>query len=185
MVRNRKKGFTLVEMLAVVAIVALVGAAIVVGTNSMLSVYGKIMFHSNSGILEDDINTSIISILKPASCVKNVSESGKTYVFIKSKGAVATSGGDNGARLDVADGVIMLKRQTVGSSTADTYLVNPNAYVGLTVENFTITYTADPTSKTKPQYNGVVTVSYDIISEDGQFTRECGITYRTQSQTTN
>lgn len=163
------KGFTLVEMLAVVAIVVLVGGAIATGTSTLVGVYEKMMFTSNSGVLEDDINTTVIGLASHASDIYIKDEN---VYFVSNM--MPTTNDDTGARIGVSEGELMLLKGT-GISESDMYLVNPNAYLGMTVQINNLEFKKD-----EDDGGGVVTFEYTITSANTLHHKECKLVYRTE-----
>ncbi len=156
-----KRGFTIVEMLAALLIVALLGAMIATGISVGAKVYRESVFLSESAILKSTINTTFSDVLRYATVVET-DEEGNVLAF-------------NSANYNISGGSIALSedgRLIYYEFSGDTAheLVNRGAYTSLTLGEFTLTYDAG---------TGVFTGSYAMQLGSSEVSRTAEFSFRT------
>lgn len=141
-----RAGMTLTELLAAIAIMALLGTAIGVGTSAALKVYRVSTALSEAGVLKSTISAAIMDELRYATDI----DAGASPVTYRS----AAYGKDVSITISTADdskGQLLVKGQPlVGSKTYSS---------GLTVKTLNIAYS-----------EGVFTVMLTVGDADGEIT---------------
>ncbi|MDD4201105.1 MAG: prepilin-type N-terminal cleavage/methylation domain-containing protein [Eubacteriales bacterium] len=153
---KNKKGFTLVEMIAAIAVLALMGVGLTAGLGAATKSYEAMMFSANSEVLEDSINTAFANTLRYASDVTTTNG-----VHFTSKDYPVTQ---LGGHVDCIEGRLMMCSDDSLQQT--NWLLSDKTYTGYDVTDWSLTYS-----------EGIFTATYKIT--DGRYTKEdCGFTYR-------
>ena len=188
-VSRSNAGFTMIEMVATLMILALLAVGMGGGMSSALRVYRDSVFESDSASLESTLNTALEDILRYSQDVKEAADQ-EGGQFKTQSGQLLPTGTDAGAvnfvftnlEYDVIDAYFFtpthddgtvggaLQMKTLSDDTPRD-LVNKGAYPGLEVANFKISYDSD-----RKAYS----VEYTIFSaDDSTKTREVICTVRT------
>lgn len=169
-----KAGFTLMELLATMLILALLGSAILYSIGAGTRIYQESIFESHSALLADTLNNSLSDILRNSTNVRpndgtledattgNLLGSEQTFVFSNSNYAAQN------AYIQPVGGYLMIK----GLNGSEDMLVNTGAYPDLKVRDLTIKYEAEGTSGGN-KYGGYFEITYTIFStQNNKLTRE-------------
>jgi prepilin-type N-terminal cleavage/methylation domain-containing protein len=152
--RSRTKGFSLVEMLVSLLILALMAVMVSTCVAASVQVYKKSVFASESEALSSSLNTAMSNMLYYAK-----------YVSKDASGRVVFTSQENG----VNNGCFFLKNDrlcyvTSGDNALDPnyqkMLINGGAYTSLYLKSFSLTFTPDSGSSDR----GVFSASYVIGS---------------------
>lgn len=144
-------GLTLVELLAAIMILALIGVGMATGMTAAIQTYERSVFASETLVLQDTINTTLGEYLRYASGV--VDASGTVTVASEEYGTGTFVTGKGGAVFTAGAGYLYFD---VGGKKA--LVVNSGAYTDLTVTNFAITYASG---------TGVFHVTYQLQKKEG------------------
>lgn len=184
-VLHSQSGFTLVEMLVTVAILAILVVAMSTGMNTAMRVYKESIFQSNSASLAGMMNTTLGDMLRYSSDVyekETVTEAdGSTKTVYKLDAqklvGVVDSGNSDflfsnmeyGAKhayifVDSTNGTVRIKN-AVGEQVRD--ILNTGAYPDLKIEAV-----VDADGKWITYRDGVFTITYAIVStENSEYRR--------------
>ena len=147
------RGFGLVEMLVAVAILGLLSTGVAVMINTSSKVYTDSTFISESGTVENMINSALSDVLRFAKC-KETAEDGQTVTKLTLDDSdlnyLITT---NSAGYLVKE---RLSRGDGGLSKA-TKLLNSGSYAGMKVKDFSIAYDED----------GIFTCYYTLYDSQG------------------
>ena len=147
-----RKGLTLVELLAAIMILALIGVGMATGMTAATQTYERSVFSSETLVLQDTINTTLGDYLRYASGV--VDDSGAVTVASEEYGTGTFVTGKGGAVFTPGAGYLYFD---AGGKKA--LVVNSGAYTDLAVKNFVITYAPD---------TGVFHVTYQLQKKGGE-----------------
>lgn len=168
---NRKKGFTLVETLITCIIIVLMTAGLVAGVNASVKAYNKLLFSSNSQLLEDTIDAALKGIARHADAAEN---SGGT-LYIRSTSFSALTG--YGHFVLDEEGILYVEAKDDApedDATEKDFVANPGDYIGMKVQNFNADFDKE---------TGVMSGSYKIVSKNGDMSRDCEYKYKTTVNT--
>ena len=168
---TNKKGFTLVEMLACVVTLLLIGMIVSTGTNLAMASLRETTFESDSQMLESTLNTYIGDILRHATEVK-VEADGTVKSFTNDAYYIDSGNFDIDLSVSEISGAGYLTcTSALDDSMYGTLVANEGTYGGaLYIKDFTLTYDASKC---------VFTGSYVIVSSATDTTKTCEFTYRT------
>lgn len=159
-----KAGFTLVEMLTAIAILALLGATVTAGIPVAIKVMQESTFASDSTLLESTVDTALADTFRYATDIHQpVGAADAKWQFNTADGK------HSDVYLDVTEGYIFFV-DTKGGSETLTVLVTKGAYSNLEIEDFSYTY--DSSAQT---FSGGYTI---ILSEDSSKTRSVTFAYK-------
>ena len=166
-----KRGFTLVEMLACVVTLLLIGMIVSTGMNLATMSLRETTFESDSQMLESTLNTYIGDILRHATEVEaDVDGTVKSFT----NDAYYIDGGNFSIDLSVSEisgAGYLTCTSRLEDSQYGTLVANEGTYGGaLYIKDFTLTYDAE---------KGVFTGSYVIVSSATDITKTCEFSYRT------
>lgn len=169
--KTKKKGFTLFEMLTAIAVLALLGVMITVGTNLATQSLNKSMYIANSSLLSDTVNKAMSDVLR-----YSVPTNGQNFEETDNvKFSSDIYSVDNGY-FNVKDGLIILDFGNTKVHDGNTEvqkspapLVNAGAYTGLAISNLKVSY-----NETDKIYSG----SYTIRSNELNLEKDCSFTVK-------
>lgn len=169
-IKNRK-GFTLVEMLACIVTLLLIGLIVTTGMNLATMSLRETNFESNSQMLEETLNMYIGDILRYAIDIEEKEDgiqfTNDTYYIDDGMFIVDTSVCND---IDGA-GYLMCTSSLDDEGVKGTLVANQGLYAdNLFVKEFTISYDAE---------KGVFHGSYVIVSNATETTKACEFSYRT------
>lgn len=165
-----KKGFTLIEMLACVVTLLLIGMIVSTGMNLATMSLRETTFESDSQMLESTLNMYIGDILRHATDVKE-DATGVTFT----NDAYYIDAGTLTIDLSVSDisgaGYLVYTSSLDEEGSVGTRIVNEGAYAGaLYIKDFSLIY---------DENKGVFHGSYIIVSSATDTTKTCDFSYRT------
>ena len=154
-----KKGFSFVEMIAAIAVLALMGVGLTTGLGAATDTYTDMMFTANAQVLEDSINTAFANTLRYASDVKdNAHFASDEYPSMLLGGHVECN----------SQGRIMLVADDDTVTEQSSWLLSDKTYTGYKVTDFSLTYASS---------TGMFNCTYRIT--DGSHAKtDCGFVYR-------
>lgn len=167
---REKNGFTLIEMLACVVTLFLIGMIVSTGMNLATMSLKETTFESDSQMLESTLNMYIGDVLRHATDVKQdatgVYFTNDAYYIDEGTFAIDLSKSEiSGA------GYLVCTSNLDEEGSAGTMLANEKTYAGtLYIKDFTLSF-----DETK----GVFTGSYVIVSSATDTTKTCEFSYRT------
>jgi len=154
--KRRKKGFSLVEMLAVLLIMAMLAVMVSTSVSAAVTAYQKNIFVSESEVLSSTINTAMSDILCYAKYVSQTTDD--KVVFINAAYHIV----DGGHFFLDDDGRVCYLLNENNPENA-TRLINSRAYTSLYLRDLEISFSKDPSEK-QGSYSGVFHVTYTICS---------------------
>ena len=152
-----QSGLTLIEMVAAIAVLALLASAMTSGLAVSTRSYRESVFVSDSETLCDTISIALSDILRYAA-YESTDASGIVF-FANEEYSIPSSG-----RLMNENGRIY-----IASDGNQRLIVNSGAYTSLDVQDFTMQYDEDTNT-----YSG----TYTVASKDGAMTKACEFAYR-------
>ena len=163
---KNKKGFTLVEMLACVVTLILIGLICSGGMRLAMNSLRASTFDSNSRTVEAALDIYISDLLRHASDVNNgpegVTFTNQAYYIKNGTLKIDTTGSK------VADAGYLVC--TGGSSVPERMLANKGIYTdNLYIKDFTLSY---------EEATGIFTGGYKIVSSVTDSVRDCSFSYR-------
>ena len=166
-----KKGFTLVEMLACIVTLLLIGLIVTTGMNLATMSMREKNFESNSQMLEETLNMYIVDILRYAIEVEEKEDgiqfTNDTYYIDDGMFIIDESVCDEIA----GAGYLMCTSELDDEDAKGTLVANQGLYAGnLFIKDFVLTYDAQ---------TGVFCGNYVIVSTATETTKLCEFTYRT------
>ena len=170
---NSNSGFTLVEMLAAMAILALLTGIIAMGVNVGAKVYQQSTFVSESAVLEETIDNALGDPFRYMQCANASGTTETTYRIVyrdddKEGKIVSTEPALDAydpATGQLGSGMLYLRDSTKdgGSDNPGIKILNESAYTDCKVENVACTFSEDKVSG-----------SYTIVSTvDPSMTKNC------------
>ena len=144
-----KRGFTVVELLAALLIVVLLGMVIAAGISVGTQVYRDSIFLSESDILKSTINITLSDVLRYATVVETDGD-GNVLTFNSANYNISGGG------MELSEEGHLVYYEYAGDTAHE--LVNRGAYTTLTLTGFSVTYDAT---------TGVFSGSYTIALGDG------------------
>lgn len=178
---KQKKGFTLIEMLACVVTLLLIGMIVSAGLNLATMSLREVTFETDSQTLRSTMDMYIGDILRHATDVKDNDDKahqGATDLVVSdimfTNDAYYIDGGAFAIDLSVSDisgaGYLMCT-STLADEPKGVMVANKGTYAGtLFIKDFTLTFDAS---------KGVFTGSYTIVSSATDTTKLCEFSYRT------
>lgn len=171
---KEKKGFTLVEMLACIVTLILIGLICSAGMNLATMSLRETTFESDSQMLESTLNTYLGDILRYATEIQVEADgsvksfTNDTYYIDEGKFEIKLSGPEN-----LQAGYLICTSQLALEDTEGIMLINEGAYAGsLYIKDFVLYY---------DQEKEVFTGSYVIVSSMTDSKKNCAFSYRTIS----
>ncbi len=169
---KNKKGFTLIEMLACVVTLLLIGMIVSTGMNLAMMSLRETTFESDSQMLESTLNMYVGDILRHATEVKTDSFGDVTKF---TNDAYYIDEGNFDIDLSKSEisgaGYLVCTSSLDETGSAGTLIANEGTYAGtLYIKDFTLTFNAE---------KGVFTGSYVIVSSVTDTTKTCEFSYRT------
>ena len=162
--RRCQKGFTLIEMLACVVTLILIGLICTTGMNLASISLKETTFESDSQMLESTINMYLSDILRHATDVEV--DANQTVVCFTNDTYYIDKG-----KLRADDGYLVFSTKLSLDETKGAMIVNESAYAGtLSIRDFVLKYDSE---------KGVFSGSYRITSSEIERTKLCEFSYRT------
>jgi len=153
--KRKKGGFSLVELLAALLIMALLAVLVSTSVNAAVVSYRKNVFVSESEVLASTVNTAMSDILCYA---KYVTENNNhEVVFINANYQIVVGG-----HFFLNNGYICYLPYE-GDPTDKTMLVSSGAYTSLYIKDLSVEFQKD--SADEKSYSGIFNVSYTICSK--------------------
>ena len=164
-----KTGFTLVEMLACVVTLLLLGMIVTTGMNLASASLRETTFESNSQMLEDTLDMYIGDILRHATKVE-VDEEGVHFnndVYYIDKGSFVVDTSMSG----ITDAGYLVCTSSYDEDSSGTLVASKGVYAGnLYIKDFQISYNEE---------KGVFSGRYIIVSNLVDTTKTCEFSYKT------
>lgn len=157
---KKTAGFTLMEMIVAIAILVLISTAMTSGLAVATRSYRDSVFHSDSEVLCDTLNTALSDVLRYA--VFTGSAPDGTLLFANDQYNILSGG-----HFVNQDGRVYI--DTGGDMSEQVLVINTGSYVGLQVTGFILRYDAAVNT-----YSG----EYVIGTQDGTMTKNCTFVYR-------
>lgn len=162
-----KKGFTLVEMLACIVALLLIGGICTTGMNLAVNSYNESVYESDSQMLESTLNLYLCDILRHATSIQTDGDTNAEEKEVISFTNVAYQIYDG--RIEVSGGTFLVYESKNGKSTM---VVGENVYAGtLYISDFVLKYHPE-----KHYFTGYYTIQSSVL-EDAE--RKCEFTCRT------
>lgn len=165
---KNNKGFTLVEMLACVVTLLLIGLIVSTGTNLAMMSLRESTFESDSQMLEATLNTYIGDILRHAT---DIDDSGTEMIFTND--AYYIDGGAfvvDTSNSQVSGAGYLMCTSNLNGDSKGLMVANKGVYVNnLYVTDFKVSY-----DKTKHVFTG----NYTIVSSNTNATKYCEFSFR-------
>ena len=162
------KGFTLVEMLACVVILLLMGVVCSTGINLANNSYQVSLYESNSQMLESTLDSYLGDILRHATSVQTETDGDMVLYFTNESYQMYDGWISVSPREEDAGGMFIICRDR---DTTPSLLVSGNVYAEtLYVEGFTLHYDADT-----QLFTGTYVIKSMILDD---MARECEFAYR-------
>ena len=170
---KNKKGFTLVEMLACVVTLLLIGMIVSTGMNLAMASLRETTFESDSQMFESTMNTYIGDILRHAKVDKVETIGEKTVITFTNDAYYIDQGNfviDTSSSGIEGAGYLVCTSERDGIGSAGTMVANKGTYAGtLFIKDFELNYDAS-----KHVFNG----SYVIVSNATTSTKTCEFSFR-------
>lgn len=143
---NSKKGYSMTELLTVVAILSVLTIAVAVMVSASSTTYRNSLLISESSNVENMVNTALSEQLRYAEAIQTDENNNITGIKISNiPYSISTS----------SEGYLV---QTNRNTNASSALLNKGSYAGMHVEDFTIKYS-----------NSVFTCSYRLAEKNGGY----------------
>ncbi|MBQ8519494.1 MAG: type II secretion system protein [Agathobacter sp.] len=168
-----KKGFTLIEMLACVVVLILIGGICSVGMNLATRSYNESVYESDSQMLEDTLNLYLCDILRHATSVQTEADENAEEKDVISFTNVAYQIYDGhievSERKDDKGGTFLVYESSNGHGAM---IVGENVYAGtLYISDFVLKYNPE-----KKYFTGYYTIQSSVLEN---LEKTCEFTCRT------